>query len=391
MTGGTVHLSSNDVAAATVDYPFTAADAGVRVGQPFTLKTATQTAAIYVTDAARAAVTGSQSGIEVRGAGAATVVVAGYPSRSTAGVAGAVTLTAQDAFANVASDYRGTVHLSSNDPAAGLAADYVFTAADGGTSPPQAVVLKTATSHGTIVATDVAQPGLGGALDELIITPAATTQLLVTGYPSVSVSGTTAPITVTAQDPYNNTDINYRGTVHLSTNDSSTPALPDYTFGAADAGVSEPQPLMLETVTSSGAIYATDAADSSVSGAQAPLKVSPQRATYFVVHGYASPSPAGVAGSVTLVAKAPAGQTATDYRGTVHLSSNDAAASPGADYVFTAADAGVSPALSLTLQTATSLGKVVATDVVDSTLTGAQAAIVVTPAAASSLAGRAAA
>lgn len=50
---------------------------------------------------------------------------------------------------------------------------------------------------------------------------------------------------------------------------------------------------------------------------------------------------AGVPFSITVKAEGPAGQTVANYRGTVHFTSSDSAATLPADYTFTAADAGV--------------------------------------------------
>src|SRR5262249_10257656 len=71
-----------------------------------------------------------------------------------------------------------------------------------------------------------------------------------------------------------------------------------------------------------------------------PLPASPG-ASSFVVSGFPSPTTAGTAGSFTVTTQLADGTTATDYTGTVHLSSSDAQAGLPADYTFTTADQGV--------------------------------------------------
>src|SRR5439155_8344892 len=99
--------------------------------------------------------------------------------------------------------------------------------------------------------------------------------------------------------------------------------------------------------------------------------------------GLASPSTAGVAGTVTVTAKDAYGNIATGYLGTVHVGSGDAQAALPTNYTFVAADAGVH-SFSATLKTA-GTQSLIATDTVTSTITGSQSNITANPAAASSL------
>src|SRR5204862_6661593 len=128
---GTVHFSSSDAQAVLAsDYAFQAADNGTKTFSG-TLKTAGPQS-ITVTDTADGTIAGSQAGIQVNAAGAATLQVSGYPSPTTAGVAHNFTVTARDPFGNVATGYTGTVDLSSSDAQAVLPANYPFTVADAG-------------------------------------------------------------------------------------------------------------------------------------------------------------------------------------------------------------------------------------------------------------------
>src|SRR5205807_1189611 len=110
---GTAHFTSSDTQAALpADYTFLAADAGVHAFS-VALKTA-GTQSLTATDKATATVSGTETGIKVSAAAAATFGVTGYPS-TTAGVSQNFTLTARDAFGNVAIGYLGTVHFTSSD------------------------------------------------------------------------------------------------------------------------------------------------------------------------------------------------------------------------------------------------------------------------------------
>jgi hypothetical protein len=77
---------------------------------------------------------------------------------------------------------------------------------------------------------------------------------------------------------------------------------------------------------------------------------------------------AGTPISLTVTADDASGHTATDYRGTAHFTSSDAAATLPANYAFTAADAGVHTFSGVVLRTAGSR-LVTATDTVTGSLT----------------------
>ena len=107
-------------------------------------------------------------------------------------------------------------------------------------------------------------------------------------------------------------------------------------------------------------------------------------AVALALSGFPSPAVAGVSHNITVTAKDAHNNTATDYRGTVHVTSSDGAAVLPANYKFTAADAGTH-VFSVTLRTA-GTQSVTATDTGNSSITGIQSGIVVTPAAATTLA-----
>src|SRR5262249_22224285 len=101
-------------------------------------------------------------------------------------------------------------------------------------------------------------------------------------------------------------------------------------------------------------------------------------ATHLGVVLPAGPLTAGQSVSVTVTALDAAGHTATDYVGTVQLTSSDAGAQLPAAYTFTAADAG-QHTFTVQLQTA-GTPSVLAADTADGTVSGT-ASVTVVPAA----------
>src|SRR5207248_349718 len=104
--------------------------------------------------------------------------------------------------------------------------------------------------------------------------------------------------------------------------------------------------------------------------------------TTLVVSGFPSPITAGVAGSVTVTAKDIYGNPASNYTGTVALTSSDGQAVLHANNTFTSGDDGTF-CFSATLKTA-AMQSVTATDAANS-LAAMQPGITVNPAAVSTL------
>ena len=231
---GTVHFTSTDPQAVLpADYTFTAADAGVH-SFSVTLKTAGPQS-ITATDTATSSITGSQTGITVNPAAAASFVLSGFPSSVTAGVAGTETVMAKDAFGNTATSYTGTVHFTSTDPQAMLPADYTFTAADAGVHS-FSVTLKTAGPQ-SITATDTAASSITGSQTGITVNAAALDHLSLTSAGTVA-AGMPFDLIVTAQDAYGNTVTSYAGTVTFTTTDQDPGVMlpAPYTFASADSG-----------------------------------------------------------------------------------------------------------------------------------------------------------
>jgi uncharacterized protein (TIGR03118 family) len=166
---GTVHFTSSDpMAVLPPDYMFTAADAGVHTFD-VTLTTAGANRSITATDAA-SGFTGSQIGITVTPAAAASFVLSGFPSTAGSGLPGNVTVTAKDAFGNTTTGYTGTVHITTSDSEAVLPADHTFTAAENGVHV-FSVTLNTAGVQ-SITATDTVNSAITGSQNGITVTAA---------------------------------------------------------------------------------------------------------------------------------------------------------------------------------------------------------------------------
>ncbi len=259
---GTVHFTSSDgQATLPANYTFTAADRGTHTFTGVTLKTAgSQT--ITVTDTSDPRLTGTQAGIVVTPAATSMLSVA-FAAITRAGEPRALMVTAQDQYGNTTSAYTGTVHLASSDGQAVVEDDHTFTAADHGTYA-FGVVLVTAGPQ-TITATDI-DSGISSTAN-IAVTPAPAVAFALTAPASVP-SGTPFDVTVTAVDPYGNTDTNYQGTITFSTTDPDPGVVlpPDYTFQPSDAGmVTFPGGVTLIT-PGDQILTATDTADSTITG-----------------------------------------------------------------------------------------------------------------------------
>jgi hypothetical protein len=148
-----------------------------------------------------------------------------------------------------------------------------------------------------------------------------------------------------------------------------------------------------QTPLASGNIYLNSSSTATVVGVTAgtsgtnlgSLATVPTAATRLQVAGLPSPYTTNSAASVTVTALDAPGNTATGYRGTVHFTSSDAAATLPANYTFTAADNGAHTFTNgVTLKTV-GTRSVTATDTVSSSINGSQTGISVTAAAASTL------
>ncbi len=335
---GTVRIVSNDSQAVLpANFNFGSADAGVhRFQGGIAFKTAGQRT-VTVTDLATAQITGSQT-VTVEPAPASSFSLTGLPASLQAGTAATLTVTVRDVYSNVIVGYRGSISITSSDSAASLPATYTFSAADSGVHTfSRGITFRTAGSQ-SLTATDTSNAALKAAAN-FGITPASATGLIVSGLSSISTAGIPADLVVTAKDPYGNTDVNYAGTIHFSSNDSRSELPPNYTFSAADAGVHAFQGGVTLKTAGQSAVTVTDTGSAAITGSQSAT-VTPASAAGFWMTGLPAAMAAGSSATVTVTALDSYANIATGYTGTIAFASSDDQAVLPANYTFVPADAG---------------------------------------------------
>jgi hypothetical protein len=233
---GTVTFTSSDAHPSLLpaDYTFTQSDKGTHIFGAVLFTAGAQT--LTAQDKAIASITGTTT-IAVTSAPANHLLTTA-PLTTLAGSPFDLTITALDPYGNRDTNYRGTVTFSSSDTTAGvvLPADYTFTSTDVGTHKfSDGAILLRAGSQ-TITATAKANGSLM-ANATVAVTPAPASHLVLR-LPTNTTSGMPFDVTVTALDPYGNTDTNYGGTVTFTSSDTDPAViLPgDYAFQSTDSG-----------------------------------------------------------------------------------------------------------------------------------------------------------
>jgi phospholipase/lecithinase/hemolysin len=265
----------------------------------------------------------------------AMLLVSDFPSPTPAGVPGRFIITLLNSAGATWTNYTGTVHFTSSDSQAALPADYTFTSADNGMHTFTATL--TTLGSQLIAVTDKNTATLTGTQWNIKVNPGPVSQLVVAGFPSAT-AGLTESFSVTAEDAYGNINPAYTGTVKFTSSAAQANLPAAYTFTADDAGVHTFSVSVQTAGTES--ISATDTARPSITGTQSGIVITPTTSVRLTVATPASVS-AGTAFSVTVTAWDAYGNLATNYTGTVTLTSTDGAATLPGPYTFTAADQGV--------------------------------------------------
>jgi hypothetical protein len=272
------------------------------------------------------------------GAGSATKFKVDVPA-AMLGQPVQVTVTAQDANGNTAADFTDKIHFTSGDSTALLPADYTFTGGDAGVHQ-FTVTFNTAGSQ-SLTATDTTTASIKGTGTTTVTPPAAgpATQLNVDG-PGFAIVGQSVPVTVTALDDNFQVATGYAGAIHFTSSDGTAVLPGDYTFVAGDHGAHTFHVAFKspgdQTVT------ATDKNSPAIAGESPPTTVAQPNigtATHFSVTA-PSTAVAGQPAQVTVAALDTNGAAAPGYRGAVHVTSDDGAATLPEDYAFTSADNG---------------------------------------------------
>jgi hypothetical protein len=248
---------------------------------------------------------------------AASTFTLSNPGPQVAGTAFSETITAHDGYGNVATGYTGSQTITFTGPSSspsGTAPLYPatvnFTAGVGTASGIKLYDVQTT----TITATQSPITGNSGAF---AVSPATVSHFLVTT-PATATAGTGASgITLTAQDPYNNTTPSYGGSQTIAWSGAMTspggtaPVYPATTVSFTN-GVSSTA--LSVTLYDAAANTLTASATSPTISGSGTITVSPAGATGFTL---ANPGPqtAGTAFSETITAHDTYGNVATGYTG----------------------------------------------------------------------------
>ena len=360
-------------------YTFTLDDSGSHIFSGFTLET-TGSKVITVTNGT---ISQSSSVIVVNPGALDHFAISGTPISVTAGQSfGNVVVAVYDVYGNLKTDFTGQVYFTSTDAAAVLpytsGSKYTFVSGDQGDHIFSGFALKT-TGSKTITVTDNTR---FAASNGITVNPGVLNHFTMTGVQgSVTAGQVFGSVVVTAYDANNNVKTDYTGQVYFTSTDGAA-VLPytsgsKYTFTSGvglDNGVHSFGGFALKTV-GSRTITVTDGATSLASGT---ITVGFAPIDHFAVTGFTNPVVAGTAGSVTVTAQDPYGNTVTSYVGTVHIASSDGAAVRPADHVL--ASGVYTFTNGVTLKT-TGVQSITATDVATGLITGSQTGITVNPAA----------
>jgi hypothetical protein len=258
------------------------------------------------------------------------------PSQATAGATFNVTVAALNPYNNVVPGYLGSVQLTSSDPQVPVLGQHTFTAGDRGVCT-FAVSLRSAGSR-SVTATATINPSITGTSDPITVAPDVASTLIISDVPPVLPAGVPNDITVTARDRFGNTATGYQATVHFASMDGAATLPAEYTFTGPDNGRHLFSNGLTLRTPGTWVVSVTDTAAPPLTGAVA-ITIPPEVAAslsldvpYF--------SSAGAPGTLTVTAWDRSGRVAPAYRGTVHFSCTDAAATLPADYTYTALDAG---------------------------------------------------
>jgi N-acetylneuraminic acid mutarotase len=305
-------------------------------------------------------------------------VISGLSANSvTAGGTITFTLTAEDSTGTPVPSYTGTVQLTSTDGraainGAGLPASYTFVAADKGAHHFTVMLASAGTQ--TITVTDQANNTLTANTSPITVKAGPFSQFVVNA-PAGNTLTAGGPFLFTAQaaDSFGNPVTSYNGPSSVTI--AATPADPEGNFPITGALNSSGFGLFVGDFKTVGS-YTLNASADTFSGHSGPLAVTPGDAHYFTVTVPANAT-TGTAINATVTAFDHYGNVATDYTGTVRLTSTDPAANLGS-YTFTSGtgkDNGVH-AFPVTLKTAGSQ-TITATDTTSTnpTITGTSSTI----------------
>jgi hypothetical protein len=174
-------------------------------------------------------------------------------------------------------------------------------------------------------------------LEDRTLLSGAANHLAVLSLPS-TVTGLEAPVEVVALDAANDRVLDYRGTVHITSSDSSALLPGDFTFTANDRGAHLFN-VTLETPGSQTVTF-TDTSNSAVTGLATIQVNAAAMATHFALLAPATVH-AGMPFPFAVIALDAGNHPVFNYTGTVHFTSSDSGASLPADFTFMTSDHGI--------------------------------------------------
>ena len=325
---GTVHFATSDTSTGVVLPPDSPLSQGQGTFSVTLMGVGAQT--LVVSDAANNLSTTANLTVN---SPAPTRLAVTAPPTAVAGQAFTVTVAAQDSQGNTVPSYSGSVHFTTSDTTPGVVLPPDSTLPNGQGS--FSVTLIRAGPQ-TLTVADAANNLSGTA--NLAVTAAPASRLALASGTTTSAAGSSFSFTVTALDPFGNTDASYAGTVHFTTSDPSPGMLP------ADSTLTNGQGTFSATLDTAGVqtISATDSATASVAGSLS-VRITPLAASSLSL---SVPDKAVVNQpfNVTVTLKDRFGNIATGYTGTVYFTTSDLLAMQlgkmPTDYAFRGADAG---------------------------------------------------
>ena len=290
------------------------------------------------------------SGLVVSSAATTRLVVTGSAAQ-TAGAAQALTIKATDPYGNTDTTYAGAHNLtfsgannSTNPATTPTVTNNAAAAINFGSSTAITFTAGVATSGGsmklykvesaTVAVTDGTISAAGADRLSVTVTAAAASRLVVTGS-AAQTAGAAQALTITATDPYGNTDLTYAGAHNLtfsgannSTNPATTPTVTNNAAAATNFGSSTAITFTAGVSSSGGSmkLYKVEAAvvavtDGTILAAGADrlnVAVAAAAASRLVVTGSAAQT-AGAAQALTITATDPYGNTDLTYAGAHNL------------------------------------------------------------------------
>ncbi len=376
---GQVYFSSSDSQALlpntfTSMYTFTTNDVGVHTfaGSGFTLKTA-GSEILTVTDGTKS----NSTTIVVNPATLEHFIFNSISGSQVAGTAFSITITAKDAYENTVTSY-----VSSNGLTVSTGTINPTTTGNFASGTKTISVTLAGAGPSVTIGTAGGAPVKSGTSNAFTVNPGVIHHFTMAGLPASVIAGQVfGNVVVTAYDANNNVKTDYTGQVYFTSTDGAA-VLPFTSVGkylftsgsGLDNGVHTFSGFALKTVAGgSKTITVTDGSVSLLSGS---IAVGFASVDHFVVSGFTNPVVAGTAGTVTVTAKDPYGNTVTSYVGTVHITSSDSAAVLPVDHAL----ASGTSSFTVTLKT-TVTRSITATDTATGLITGSQTGITVNPAA----------